>query len=196
MNRRKMLKQACGLDLCACAGPALLSEACQAADHPTNTAASTATATPPGDTLPKLQWWLNHTQKQTARLWELLASRLDEKTRLEILEQLGRNCAANLKWAERYKGNPEGFFQFMNQKASEQITYDREKGVITVVTRERDCDCRMANSKITPPIFCACSLGWQKYTYETILGKPVDAEVKESVLRGSKRCVFEVRVRT
>jgi predicted hydrocarbon binding protein len=186
-----MLKQACGIGLCACAGPALFAQAGEAATNPANT----ATAAPSGDALPKIQWWLNHTQKQTARLWELLESHLDEKTRLKILEQLGRNCAISLKWAEQYRGNPDGFFQFMNQKAGEQITYDREKGVITIVSRERDCDCRMVNSKITPPIFCACSLGWQKHTYETILGKKVDAEVKESVLRGSKRCVFEVRVR-
>jgi predicted hydrocarbon binding protein len=193
MNRRKMLKQACGLGLCACAAPALLSQACAATDSPTNAAAAPASA-PKDEALRKAEWWLSHSQKQTAKLWELLATRLDEKTRQEILEQLGRNCARNLKWAEKYKGNPEGFFQFMSQKAGEQITYDREKGIITVVTRERDCDCRLANSKITPPIFCACSVGWQKHTYETILGKPVDAEVKESVLRGSKRCVFEVRV--
>jgi len=193
MNRRKMLKQACGLGLCACAGSALLSEMCEAADNTANTV--TPAPAPGDDALKKAQWWLAHTQKQTARLWELLESRLDEKSRLEILEQLGRNCAANLKWAGRFKGDPEGFFRFMNQKAGEQFTYDREKGVITIVTRERDCDCRMVNSKITPPIFCACSVGWQKQTYETILGKPVDAEVKESVLRGSKRCVFEVRIR-
>jgi predicted hydrocarbon binding protein len=35
---------------------------------------------------------------------------------------------------------------------------------------------------------------WQKYTYETILGKKVDVALKESVLRGSKRCVFRVHV--
>ncbi len=82
----------------------------------------------------------------------------------------------------------------MNEKASEQFDYDKDKGTITITTQERDCDCRMVNSKITPPIFCACSVGWQKHTYETILGKRVEVQVKESVLRGSKRCVFEVQV--
>ena len=31
-------------------------------------------------------------------------------------------------------------------------------------------------------------------TYETILGKPVEVTLKESALRGSTRCVFEIRV--
>lgn len=46
----------------------------------------------------------------------------------------------------------------------------------------------------TPKVVCNCSLGWQKRTWETVLGKKVDVELVESVLRGGKRCVFRVRV--
>jgi predicted hydrocarbon binding protein len=187
MDRRELLKQTCGMGLCACAGTSMFASGCSA------TQSSNSEATE-GEPTWRLQWWLSHTQKQWAKLWKLLESHLDEKTRVAILEQLGRNCAASLGWAKRYKGNFEGFFQFMNQKAGEQFNYDKDHGVITITTRERACDCRMINNKATPPIVCACSVGWQKYTYETILDKKVEAEVKELVLRGSKRCVFEVRV--
>ena len=34
----------------------------------------------------------------------------------------------------------------------------------------------------------------EKQTFATVLGKKVSVELKESVLRGGKRCVFEVRV--
>jgi len=145
--------------------------------------------------LNRSQWWLNHGAKQLAKLWELLEPLLDDAKRREILEQLGRNCAKSLGWGEKYKGNPEGFFEYMNQKNGENFTYDKEKGIITVVTRERDCDCKLVNSKITPAYFCQCSIGWQKQMYETILGKSVDVEVKESVLKGSKRCVFQIRIK-
>jgi predicted hydrocarbon binding protein len=37
-------------------------------------------------------------------------------------------------------------------------------------------------------------LGWQKQTYSAILGKPVEAELEESILRGSGRCVFRIQV--
>jgi predicted hydrocarbon binding protein len=191
--RRRFLKNGCGAGLCACAGSALLATGCQS-ESKIESAVPVET-TPQSDPAWRLQWWLTHTQKQMARLWELLETHLDEPTRVSILEQLGRNCATNLGWAEAHKGDPEGFFRFMNEKAGEQFDYDRDKGVITVTTRERDCDCRMAHSKITPPIFCACSIGWQKHTYETLLGQKVDVRVKESVLRGSKRCVFVVTAR-
>jgi hypothetical protein len=37
-------------------------------------------------------------------------------------------------------------------------------------------------------------LGWHQYAYETILGKKVTVKLKESIVRGGKRCVFEARV--
>ncbi|HBF35649.1 TPA: hypothetical protein DDW35_13890 [Candidatus Sumerlaeota bacterium] len=194
MDRRDLLKQACGMGMCACAG-ALMSPVCNAL------AAETVSPTPSPiptsvDEAKRNEWWLKHSQKQTAELWKMLGTKLDEKTQVEILEQLGRNCAKNLNWAKKYKNNPDAFFKYMKEHSGEQIDYDKEKGVITVVTKERDCDCRLVNSKITPSIFCACSQGWQKQTYEDILGKLVDVEVKESVLRGSKRCVFIVTIKS
>jgi hypothetical protein len=185
--RRQLLKGGCTLGLCACAGTAMAAQ---------SGGQEKREATPQAQTeeLTKLQWWMSHTQKQMAKLWQLLETRLDEKTRVAILEELGRNCAGNLGWAKQYKGNPEGFFKYLNDRLGEKAEYDKDKGIITITTPERDCVCRMVNSKITPPIFCACSIGWQKYTYETILDKKVEVELKESVLRGSKRCAFQVRI--
>jgi predicted hydrocarbon binding protein len=82
----------------------------------------------------------------------------------------------------------------MQDSQNETFEYDRDNGIITVTTPQRDCVCAMVDSKKTPPYFCQCSAGWQKETYETILDKKVDVELKESVLRGSKRCVFEIRI--
>lgn len=185
--RRQLLKGGCAMGVCACAGTVL-------GDQNGGQEKKGATPEAQAEELRKLQWWMSHTQKQMAKLWQLLETRLDEKTRVAILEELGRNCAGSLGWAKQYKGNPEGFFKYLNDRLGEKAEYDKDKGIITVTTPERDCVCRMANSKITPPIFCACSIGWQKYTYETILDKKVEVELKESVLRGSKRCAFQVRI--
>jgi hypothetical protein len=45
-----------------------------------------------------------------------------------------------------------------------------------------------------PGIACNCSLGWQQHTWETFFRKKVTVDLKESVLRGGKRCVFEIHV--
>jgi len=184
MDRRELVMQTCGMGLCACAGAVLPGSLCAAEDQQET----------PERQIGRLQWWQDHTKRQLVRLWELLEPHLDEQTRLEVIEQLGRNCAASLGWAEQCKGDPEAFFKRMRESQNETIAYDRDNGIITVITPERDCVCAMVDSTKTPPYFCQCSIGWQKQTYETILGKQVEVTLKESVLRGSKRCVFEVQV--
>jgi hypothetical protein len=146
------------------------------------------------DDASRLKWWLEHSRRQTALLWQLLPDYLDGKAQSEILNRLGRGCAQSLGWAEQYIGNPEGFFRFMFDRCGEVIAYDREAGVITVVTRERDCDCLLVNSGDISPAYCDCSIGWQQYTYETILNKKVNVTVEKAVLRGDRRCVFRIDV--
>lgn len=192
MKRRELLSRACGMGMCSCVASVFFDDPGSAAQE---NDADNEELQKVQKELSRKQWWLNHTSKQIAKLWELLEPQLDEKQRLEIIEQLGRNCAKTIGWAEQYKGNPEGFFKQMERSQGEKIEYDKAKGIIKITTPERDCVCGMVNSKITPAYFCQCSIGWQKYTYETILGKVIDAELKESVLRGSKRCVFEIRIR-
>jgi len=192
MDRRELLSRACGMGMCSCAAAVFLDDSCSAAQE--NNTDSEELHKVQRELFRK-QWWLDHTKKQIAKLWKLLEPHLNEKERLDILEQLGRNCAKSLGWGEQYKGNPEGFFEHMERSQGEKFEYDKANGIIKVTTPERDCVCGMVNSKITPAYVCNCSIGWQKQMYETILGKSVDAELKESVLRGSKRCVFEVRIR-
>lgn len=192
MNRRELLNRACGMGMCSCAASVVFEDLSSGAQNDTEENKKLREVQ---KELKRYKWWLNHATKQLAKLWELLESHLDDTQRREILEKLGRNCAKSIGWGKKYKGNPEGFFKFMNQKQEETFTYDKEKGVITVVTRERECDCKLVNSKVTPAYFCHCSMGWQKHMYETILGKSVETELKESVLQGSKRCVFQIRIK-
>ena len=142
----------------------------------------------------RLKWWLELSRAQTAKLWELLQGCLSQEQQAEILNQLGRNCARSIQWANRYVGDPDGFFKFMFDKCGEVISYDREAQVITVVTRERDCDCLLVNSGNISSVYCGCSIGWQQYTYETILGKKVNVTVEKAVLRGDLQCEFHIQV--
>jgi hypothetical protein len=52
----------------------------------------------------------------------------------------------------------------------------------------------MVKEGVTPPSFCDCTLGWQEAAYSTILGRPVRAELEESILRGGKKCIYRIRV--
>jgi predicted hydrocarbon binding protein len=189
VQRRQFLQTSCGLGLCACAASALTAQERQG-----QTPAETASPAEPEMPAWRMKWWLEHARKQMALLWTLLPAQVGEAKCAAVLEQLGRNCARSVGWAKQHVGDPDGFFNFLRERLGEQAVYDKDKGIITITTRQRDCDCQLVSSKTMPPIYCACSVGWQKHTYETILGKKVDVQVKESVLKGSKRCVFVVTI--
>ena len=152
---------------------------------------SAAETTPPED------WRLRFVKRRYAKLIEILSSRMDEKTLVEILHDLGNYCSTTDPNLEAYRGNFDGYREHIKQTvAGDEVTYDRKQGIITMMSPERtDCFCPLISLKNqTPKVVCNCSLGWQQRTWEKVLGKKVQVELKESVLRGSNRCVFQIHV--
>jgi len=181
MNRRNFVRD-CTLGACACtAASALAPIATLAADG----------APKPDD------WRIGFVKSRYAKLIELLSRRLDETELAATLQALGRRCAEGLPQLKTHKGDVDGFIADFGAKYGEHITYDRERGIVTVVGPERTaCFCPLVDTQNCPKIVCECSLGWQRQVYETLLGRPVEVTLKESVVRGGKRCVFEVSIRT
>ena len=137
-------------------------------------------------------------KERYAGLLRILSTRMDAKGLNEVLHDEGAYCAS--LWDQtviQHRGDFEGFRKLIQQGSSgDVVTWDRDKGVITMTSPERaDCFCPLnSRRQHTPEVVCNCSLGWQQHTWETFLEKKVQVELKESVLRGGKRCVFEVRV--
>jgi hypothetical protein len=145
-------------------------------------------------------WKLAFVQKRYASLIRILVERLGEGQVREILAQLGSTCAADAdRILEQYQGDVEGYRAYVRGTPSgDTVTRDPETGVITMTTDERaDCFCPLVSvMHATPEAACSCSAGWQRHTWERLLGGPVQVECKESVLRGGKRCTFEIRAQT
>ena len=176
MDRKHFLKNACGLGICSCVGAGLL----------TGGTASAADQ----ELTPWKDQFIKH---RFAKLIDILDESLDETTKNEIIEKLGRECSLN-SLAQNFKGDVDGFFNKIHQRWGENANFDREKGIIKIEMPERDCVCPLIDSKKISKSVCQCSVGWQTQTYETILGKKVEAKCVESVIRGSTKCVFEVQI--
>ncbi|MGA2173831.1 MAG: hypothetical protein ABSH38_02495 [Verrucomicrobiota bacterium] len=181
MNRKEFLKNfACAF--CSCGAVGLAAPA----------SAPGAEAKDPED------WRLPFVKQRYARLLEILSSRMDEKTLNDTLFDLGAYCSGlGDDWRKKFRGDLEGFRQAVKRsKSADNITYDWDKGLITMASDDRtDCFCPLISLfSHTPKVACNCSLGWQQHTWETLLQKKVKVELKESVLRGGKRCVFEIRL--
>jgi predicted hydrocarbon binding protein len=176
MDRKKFFKSACGLGICSCVGAGLLSTSKVFASESNET-----------------DWKDKFIKYRYAKLIGILDSTLDENTKNHILENLGKECSKD-SFAIIYKNNRDGFFNEIHNRWGENAIYDEEKGIIRIETPERDCACPLVDSRIMSKSICQCSVGWQTQTYNTILGKEVKATCVESVIRGSKRCVFEIKI--
>ncbi len=179
MNRNEFLKTCAG-GLCACAmiGAPAIAETAAPAEAPK-----------PED------WRFQFIKRRYAKLLEILQGRVGDQALDDVLRQQGRYCASTTEMIAKHKGDIDGFIKATTTEWNQQVTYDREKGVITVTGPEvKECFCPFIDGRYTPKSACECSLGWNQYVYETVLGKPVQVELKESVLRGGKRCVVLIRI--
>jgi predicted ArsR family transcriptional regulator len=178
MDRKEFLKSCAG-GLCACAAACL----------PATTEAAEAV---------KEDWRWNFLKKRYAKLLSLLSETMGEATLKQTLFKVGTFCSAEYdSMLARYRGDVEGFAEHIrNTSSGDIVTYDRERGVITMTSPERtDCFCPLNGvGAKTPGVVCNCSLGWQQHSWESVLQKKVRVELMEAVLRGGKRCTFEIHI--
>jgi hypothetical protein len=178
MNRKQFLKN-CACGLCSCAAVGLLASTSSAAD----------------EAEPREDWRFPFIKQRYAKLFEILAKKLSDTELTETLQQLGGYCASKWQVIHKYRGDIDGYIREFKKLSGDDIVYDREKRMITVTGAERGgCFCPLVDQKLMSKKMCDCSLGWQQYAFETLLGKKVKAELTESVLRGSKRCAFQIHV--
>lgn len=133
-----------------------------------------------------------------AKLVAILDEEIDSPTRKRIFERLGRACAEQFSAItyDKYKNDIRGFLAAIQAPSGwvEKAEYDEKTGTIRIFDRSKTCTCPLVEKGLTPADQCDCTLGWQKQTYSAILGKPVEAELEESILRGGTRCVFRIQV--
>jgi len=183
MERKDFLKSACTIGMCSCAGVSLL---------------STGTLTAFSEIKEKeSDWRIGFIQKRFAKMIAGMDSTLDQETKVRILENLGRACAKEHAASfEKFKGNPESFLADLKNSWAERTEYNKNTKTMKVVGKKQEsCFCPFVDASITPKDFCNCSLGFNKESFETVLGQPVDVCIDESILRGGNRCSFTITLK-
>lgn len=181
MTRSDFMK--CTLGMCSCAAFAFLPQEAEAQAESGNVE------------IDELKARLDAARKRFAILIRILNENLDAPTRKKILENLGRECARQYSsLTDKYKGNIDGFLETIRKQWVEKAEYDKEAGIIRVADKWKNCSCPLVDQSLTPSDFCNCTLGWQKETYSTILGRPVEATLEESILRGGSHCVYRIQI--
>ncbi len=185
MQRKEFLKSCLGM--CSCAGFGLLA--------PENGEARTAAASPDNPEAAALERRLDAARVRFAALVDILNRGLEPATRDSLLRELGGACAEQYKeMFAKYKNNLPGFLDYARSEWVEEASFDEKTGTIRIVDRSPKCVCPLVKPGATSGAFCACTVGWQTAAYSEIIGKAVEVELVDSILRGGRRCSFKIRI--
>jgi hypothetical protein len=133
---------------------------------------------------------------QIRQLLRFIDASVDEPDKKNIFSRLGYECLYSRnydKWINSFKENTDEFFNRVQRGESkywEQLEYDKEKSVITLVGRKfQTCACDYGKCDQPPKSLCNyCCKNFQQEMFGLLLGKPVEVRIDESVILGGERC--------
>jgi len=143
------------------------------------------------------------------RFFETMDRTVDEPTRRKLMTANGRACFAAYAGPPTKKAGPDAFEKFAAWIAEKGKNrgYSIDGRVISFTfvgsaetgqeAPEGVCLCSMGEAQKPgeiSPTFCLCSVGYVQEMYERLLGRPVEVELAESVLKGGRRCSFRITV--
>lgn len=156
------------------------------------------------------------TDKRKTAQWvkgamQRLDAATDEKTRVQIMQNCGYNCAKkNHKIIERAVerrkkyGSIDEFLEAEQQKPMKGTKLAREGNILNQVytpqafTRPMRCYCSMfrelPKEDTVSITYCNCSKGFVEKYWEAILEKPVRVYILQSAISGGKECRFSIHL--
>jgi len=201
MNRKEFLASMglCGMGGCTCVlGRSAASLFAQ----------ETKKETPQQAKKPRSQERIDFAEKWVTRFFDVFDANLDPETRKKIMMANGRVCF--LEWIKEtgQQIKPVSLEQFAAWVKSnvKDDTYRVDGSTIYMQytsaaetgqpSREGACLCPFVESKPAglSPTYCLCSVGYVKVMHEMRLGRPVEVELLDAVLKGGKRCRFKITV--
>lgn len=121
----------------------------------------------------------------------------EERTKgICIMEKCGRECFNQHKLADELKQKTlsiEEIIRILN-KGSVSIKMEDKN---TIIAEYRMCFCHIVKKTrniFKSDIYCHCSVGWWKGLFESILEKPVEVDLIQTIITGGKTCRFIIHI--
>lgn len=135
------------------------------------------------------------TEKWITCLVDGLNQHVDEKTRVLILEQCGRQCQSPvfIKKAKSIYEKSKDIDEFL-ERFGQVYKHLHKEGEKVYIVYPR-CYCSQVNKipkgKLSGT-YCNCSRGWAKALFEGALGRPVEVLMEKSIINGDNQCKFRI----
>ncbi|MBN1225288.1 MAG: hypothetical protein JXB23_18715 [Candidatus Aminicenantes bacterium] len=126
-------------------------------------------------------------------LMKSMDKHLDDEDKVKLLEDCGRACAQRHAKTEaaKHKGSLDAWLGALRKWVGAENV--RLEGNSIQVTYSK-CFCPLVQD--SPPLmaenFCGCSRGWLKEVFETVVDRPVEVKMEDSIMSGGKQCRFSI----
>jgi predicted ArsR family transcriptional regulator len=118
-----------------------------------------------------------------------------------IMESCGQKCCGltSRKIAKKLMSETESIADFVQKLNDAGLGGGRLQLVDkhTITGGYDHCYCghvKKTDQPFSSTTYCHCSVGWYKQLFESALGRPVDVEIKRSIISGANRCDFIIHI--
>jgi len=118
-----------------------------------------------------------------------------------IMESCGRKCCGltSRKTAKKLMSETESIADFIRKLNDIGLGGGRlqlaDKNTITGGYDRCYCGhVKKTDQPLSSTTYCHCSVGWYKQLFESALGRPVDVEIKQSIISGATSCDFIIHI--
>jgi len=142
---------------------------------------------------------------------ERMDALVDEKTRIEVMESCGHNCALVHKniitKAKGRRKKYKGIDEFLKAEQRTKIPGSRlvRRGNVlyqfytpSSFARPVRCYCGLLRGlpadEMISPTYCHCAKGFVKSYWEGVLERPLKVDLIQSVVTGAKECKFAIYI--
>ena len=142
----------------------------------------------------KAQWWKNAVEK--------LESELGTEKAVEVMNACGSKCCGKgqRKTAKRLMKESSSIENFL-EKVSKYEVKDGELeykliNENTIIAKHNRCFCgqvKKSKELFKNTTYCQCSVEFNKQFFEAAFEKPVEVDLKQSILNGGDFCEFEIK---
>ena len=129
-----------------------------------------------------------------------LEKAVGSETAIRIMQNCGRKCCGptQQKRANAFMAESRSVAELLGKLNETGIGGGRLKlkNKNTIAGGYDRCYCgRVKQTEETFPTdtYCHCSVGWYKSLFEAAFGKPVEVELKQSIIQGAGSCEFVIR---
>jgi predicted hydrocarbon binding protein len=130
-----------------------------------------------------------------SNLMESMDEHLDDEEKISLLERCGRACAERHARAEalKHKGELDGWLgRFRKWVGSENVK--KEGNTVQITYSKCLCPLVQDRSPLMSKTYCNCSRGWLKEVFETVVEKPVEVKLEDSIMQGGDQCRFTILI--